>query len=1298
MKGSKTKTKLQWKRTTGIFMAFVMVLSVVGVLPVSAIDVKAETGKTTLEMHFDNAGDWSEVAAYLASGGTWIPLEGYAYAGSWPGALIEKDSKNTGWYSFTIEVAAGTEMKVIFNNNDGGQQTGNIEFTKGTVNEEYWVEFKGHQTEVSMTTTAPAGWVDSTSVAPINPNAGSGLESPVVNSDRTVTITYEDKNGTFDSVDSVNLMGTLKGTDWNTGLAMTKSTETGKTIYSVTTPVQEPGVYGYKIKGGNTWLTDPLNGATIDGNSKVIISGLAGASLDAQRGVATALPETLKYYDSEGNVANKAVSYKVKDAALESSVTIEDGKVTVAKSVSAKSVVLVASIGTEKAEVTVNLTDEIYNYTVYYYDSVEAHMSADAADIHAWEVDGGNIGPIDFTGLETLADGKQWLKATFSTDVTNMGLIPRSKGEWSWQTTDHIFNNELKEENVTIYIVYGDTKTYTELPSISKQRERHVMIEYIRPEADYEGWNLYTWNSGFGSDVTINLTEIGGKQYFIVPVQDSKEDFTLSFCVRRSTADEPWAEKDGGDHAVVIPADQTVVKAVFEQNQSVTSIVDYNTGYVRKAAEDKITFLYRDDESFLVGKLDELSGKVFVVVNDKQYAMKYNAEKERYEYDLTGCKTGEYEYYYLVNGEKKLDAFNSVLSSDGLASVVSYKKVDGLTISAEVYYDKMNYNDNNVVTVKFSKGEVAEEELANATIDLKELGLGKATIDTELMEVTIAAKNTVAAGKKILPVEVTDIYGNIYTCNAEVTLEARDKDAFDWDEAVIYMTILDRFFDGNTANNDGVDKDGTLSYHGGDFAGLEAKLDYLQDLGVNTVWITPIVENSDTTTEMDGEEIESTGYHGYWASDFTKLNSHLGTEKELEALIEAMHERGMKLMVDVVLNHAGYGTEDYFNSIINGKEMIREAENTVTGDDIYSSLSGLPDFVTEDDEVRDQIIEWQVNWMSKFDIDFYRVDTVKHVDNTTWAEFRNELAKVDADFKLIGEHYGAGYGNSFGSLGTGTMDALLDFDINDQVGNFVSGKLESTESFFANRNNVLNNTATYGGFLSSHDEDSFVDSLIAKGMTEDEALALAKVAASLQLTAKGQAVIYYGEEIGQHGLNNYPVQTNRSDFDWTEAKAQASDKNSMLAHYTKLLTIREEYKTLFARADRESIAVSDKDGYDVFKRTYGDESLYVGLNIKKEAQKVTFKVSEKAGTVMKDLYSGASYTVGANGEVTVTIPAANGGGTVILAVGEAQPPQNPSKPEGSVPTGDNTSIIMWTVMMGAAVAMASTVQYKKRQR
>lgn len=531
------------------------------------------------------------------------------------------------------------------------------------------------------------------------------------------------------------------------------------------------------------------------------------------------------------------------------------------------------------------------------------------------------------------------------------------------------------------------------------------------------------------------------------------------------------------------------------------------------------------------------------------------------------------------------------------------------------------------------------------------------------MEGTISCLNTVAAGEKTIPVTVKDIYGNVYTTATNVTVTERKKSAgdFDWDEAVIYFAVTDRFFDGDAENNDAygvgdynIGEKGGSSYHGGDFAGLNQKLDYLKDLGVNTIWITPIVENITEDQHDNKTDTATYGYHGYWASDFTKLNKHLGTEQQFKALLDAAHSKGMKIMVDVVLNHAGYGTEKYFNSILtdadgNSISMIRDSNNTISGDDKYDSLSDLPDFVTENKAVTDQLVTWQTEWMSKYSIDYYRVDTVKHVETTTWEAFKNSLTKVNPDFKMIGEYSGAGYANNAGELGTGSMDALLDFDFNDFAQKFVTGDISGVESSLQKRNGAINNTATMGSFLSSHDEDSLQYKLVNESkLSEEEAYNLMKVAATLQITAKGQPVLYYGEEIGQGGANNWPLQTNRRDFDWTELEKQKADSNSIYNHYKTMLAIRNTYTDVFARGNRSTVAASDAEGYEVISRSYGNSTLYVGMNVKEAEKEVVIPVAESAGTVLKNLYDGKNYTVSADRNVSVTIPAAKDGGTIVL--------------------------------------------------
>jgi alpha-amylase len=120
----------------------------------------------------------------------------------------------------------------------------------------------------------------------------------------------------------------------------------------------------------------------------------------------------------------------------------------------------------------------------------------------------------------------------------------------------------------------------------------------------------------------------------------------------------------------------------------------------------------------------------------------------------------------------------------------------------------------------------------------------------------------------------------------------------DWRDEVIYQVLIDRFADGDTGNNFGVDRSAMGKYHGGDWKGLEDQLDYLEELGVTTLWISPIIKNVDTDAGFDG-------YHGYWAQDLTALNPHFGDLAALRSLVFAAHERKMKIIVDIVTNHLG---------------------------------------------------------------------------------------------------------------------------------------------------------------------------------------------------------------------------------------------------------------------------------------------------------------------------------------------------------------------------------------------------------
>ncbi|MFC4259998.1 alpha-amylase [Marinobacter lacisalsi] len=152
--------------------------------------------------------------------------------------------------------------------------------------------------------------------------------------------------------------------------------------------------------------------------------------------------------------------------------------------------------------------------------------------------------------------------------------------------------------------------------------------------------------------------------------------------------------------------------------------------------------------------------------------------------------------------------------------------------------------------------------------------------------------------------------------NGLLLLEAANAQTheFHWANATVYFVMTDRFANGR-ANNDhsyGRQSDGKQeigTFHGGDFAGLTEKLDYLEDLGINTLWLSPPFEQiHGWVGGGDRGDFRHYGYHGYYTLDFTRLDANMGTRKELRTLVEQAHQRGIRILFDVVMNHPGYAT------------------------------------------------------------------------------------------------------------------------------------------------------------------------------------------------------------------------------------------------------------------------------------------------------------------------------------------------------------------------------------------------------
>lgn len=969
-----------------------------------------------------------------------------------------------------------------------------------------------------------------------------------------------------------------------------------------------------------------------------------------------------------------------------------------------------------------------HTFTIYYYNE-DLSTDTDMGKVDLWMWNAGLDGSYVFDGTYYDAENKvTWFKQTITVAGSNVGKTVGLKARYDntkgWDggsdTADRSFTIS-GDENEVLYYVDGSDPVH-EKPVIVPTEKRYLVLDYENPGLKEKGITpqFYTWSSGYASVLT-DFTYVGGDKWTVtIPAKPSCTK--VDFCIALDSTGDPWI-KDGGDHSVTFPSDQKVIYASMKAGSEPEIAMPYNIGYEVNAENQQVSYYYRDDAAFVDGTLKDMT--VSVDVNGTEYPMTYNDTTKRFEYVKNGLTNGKTHYRYKANGNYVVDAFNSNSEKYNNAdySYFEYYKLNA-TVTAEVMNKSFNYNENNVVkfNVKQADTDTQKLEVASASIDVSSLGgSSEMPIEPELQAVTISATTDTALGIKTLPITVTDQYGNKFSTTVDVEITDRVKkneNDFDWDEAVVYFMMTDRFFDGNESNNtaSGTDTygDNPGLYHGGDFAGVTAKLDYLQDLGVNTIWLTPIVKNiaGVTVTDEGSEDVPyNAAYHGYWASDFTKLNPTMGTTEEFKTMISEAHKRGMRIMVDIVVNHAGYGTESTF------ADMLRD--KSVSEGDIKSWQSGLPDFATENADVRAKLVEWQTSWMRNYGVDYFRVDTVKHVDSTTWAALKNSTTEVNPSFKMIGEYYGAGYASNGSTLGSGQMDADLDFDFNDQATSFVSGNISSVEKFLSARNSALNNAYMTGQFLSSHDEDGFKASLMnGKHYTEDEATSAALVAATLQLTAKGIPVIYYGEEVGLSGLNNYPYQTNRYDMDFSKA----TKDNVTYQHYKNLLSIRNAYTDVFARGSRTVVASSDEEGYDVVSRSYGGTTLYVGMNIKDTAKEVKVPVSLAAGTEVKDLYSGATYTVGSDKTVAVTIPAAKDGGTVILAEvkktvdsGKTDPTpekvsatsitldkktagkqQNDTK-KAAPKSGDDNEAATYVCLLGLAMVAITAATYRKKR-
>ena len=396
----------------------------------------------------------------------------------------------------------------------------------------------------------------------------------------------------------------------------------------------------------------------------------------------------------------------------------------------------------------------------------------------------------------------------------------------------------------------------------------------------------------------------------------------------------------------------------------------------------------------------------------------------------------------------------------------------------------------------------------------------------------------------------------------------------DIQDEVFYFVLPDRFHNGNTANDNGsatiaisqggLDKTSKSYYHGGDIQGLTEKIPYLKEMGITSIWLTPILRNQAVQGSVSG-------YHGYWVLDFTEIDPHLGSNADLKHFIDTAHSENMKVFFDIITNHTadvvrykechGEGEvvfndgeqmcdykslaqvasgDKYTPFVPAGMENVKtpawlndtkyyhnQGDSTFQGENsVYGDFFGLDDINTDDPEVVAGLTDVFKNIITEFKPDGFRIDTVKHVNIEFWQEFSPALVEhANAlglpKFFMFGEVFDGNPDVLSKFTTTGKVPSVLDFGFAFAVKNVLVDQKATTElaNLFkqdvkyrdhdSDENQLLN-------FVGNHDLGRFAWMLEKSehNYSDSERLNRLTLAHSMMYFLRGIPVVYYGSEQG----------------------------------------------------------------------------------------------------------------------------------------------------------------------------------------
>lgn len=506
---------------------------------------------------------------------------------------------------------------------------------------------------------------------------------------------------------------------------------------------------------------------------------------------------------------------------------------------------------------------------------------------------------------------------------------------------------------------------------------------------------------------------------------------------------------------------------------------------------------------------------------------------------------------------------------------------------------------------------------------------------------------------------------------------ALDPAAF-WNSATVYFLLTDRFYNGNPTNDLALGRaqDGAVlrSYMGGDLAGVLQKLEegWFETLGVNAIWMTPFLENNHGS--VDEGTGKTYGFHGYWTRDWTAVEPALGTVEDLRAVVDAAHARGIRVIMDAVINHTGpvtpldpqwpadwvrtgprcrydsYPTTVPCTLVDNLPDILTDSTDPVElpphllekweqEGRLDQELSELDAFFERTGHARAPrycIMKWLTDWVREFGFDGYRLDTARNFDETVAAELKREAEQAFADWKdahpdqvlddlpfhMFGEVYGwnAGDGRKF-DFGDVTVDyfdygydGLINFGLKNRDGWI-------QEDIFRQYSDALGDGELRGvsilNYLSSHDDSSPWDP-----DREDPFGAGTRL-----LLAPGGALVYYGDELarplsveGAEGDANL-----RSFMNWQDLEG-GGDAAAILEHWQKLGQFRRAHPAVGAGEHR----MLQEEPY-MFSRTLETEGISDRVLVAMDQGEGTKTIPVFGvfpdGAELVDAYSGETGTV-----------------------------------------------------------------------